>query len=168
MIRTGICAVAEASTPNSRPGMTSLIRTSRGLMTVQTELVGEPAELLTIVDFRGRVLKRWTSDFRVDQHSLDAPARIREWHNQIETKIRNSLAAATRKRAQAGPSQTGQVVGELFVRAMEAYAQRDFETAAAVLEACDQLLPNEPRVRAARAQLALKLDASNTRKAKTP
>ena len=149
------------TTESSRPGLTSLIRTGRGLMTVQTELVGKPAELVTIVDFRGRVLKRWSSDFRVDESSVEAPASIRAWHNQIETGIRNSLAAASRKRPE--PESTGEVVARLFMAAMGAYGQRDFQTAAAVLEACDQILPDQPRVCAARAQLAYKLEPRRQR-----
>jgi hypothetical protein len=130
----------------SRPGLTSLIRTGRGLMTVQTELVGEPAALVTIVDFRGRVLKSWKSSFSIASTDLAAPAAIRRWHNDIEARVRDNLARAANKRPSV---ETGnEVVSHLFVAAVEAYRRRDLETARAVMRACELLLPDDPRIRA--------------------
>jgi len=133
-----------------RPGLTSLVRTGRGLMTVQTELVGDPAELLTIVDFRGRVLKTWRSPFTLDEHAASTPERIRSWHRNIERRLRDKLAAVSRRRSQTDVE--GDVVAHLFVAAIRAYGARDLDTACALLEACDQLRPDDRRVRAALAR----------------
>ena len=130
--------------PGSRPGLTSLIRTGRGLMTVQTELFGEPALLVTIVDFRGRVLKRWTSSFAIESSSPEAPGAIRRWHNDIEARVRDNLARAANRRPQ---TQThGGVVSHLFVAAVQAFSERELDTAHAILLACDLLLPDDPRI----------------------
>lgn len=131
----------------SRPGLTSLVRTGRGLMTVQTELVGEPAQLVTIVDFRGRVLKTWKSPFALAPDDHDAPEQIRRWHQEIEVRVREKLAALARRRPQG--EATGVVVGHLFIAAMQAYCSRDLRTAYALLRSCDLLMPDEPRIRAA-------------------
>jgi hypothetical protein len=44
-------------------------------------------------------------------------------------------------------------VSHLFVAAARAYAERDLGTAAALLHACELLLPDDPRIRAALRQL---------------
>lgn len=131
---------------SSRPGLTSLIRTGRGLMTVQTEIVGEPAQLVTIVDFRGRVLKRWQSDFCVASSDPEAPDLIRKWHAGIEARVRENLAKATRRRPQTRGAE--EVVSHLYVAAMRAYAERDLDTARDVLRACALLLPDDKRISA--------------------
>lgn len=131
--------------PGSRPGLTSLIRTGRGLMTVQTELVGEPASLVTIVDFRGRVLKSWTSSFSIASTSPEAPAAIRRWHNDIEARVRDNLARVAKQQPRAETN--NEAVSHLFIAAMQAYADRDLETAREVLSACELLLPDDPRIR---------------------
>lgn len=149
--------------PSSRPGLTSLIRTGRGLMTVQTELVGEPASLVTIVDFRGRVLKSWTSSFSIETSSPEAPAAIRRWHNDIEARVRDNLARAATRRPESA-SASNVVVSHLFIAAMQAYSDRDLDTALAVLRACELLLPDDPRIRAG----LQRLRASLANQSKTP
>lgn len=136
--------------PDSRPGLTSLIRTGRGLMTVQTEIVGDPGTLVTIVDFRGRVLKTWRSSFVVATADLAASETIRRWHAEIERGVRNNLSRVS-ERQQIAPNH--EPVSHLFVAAARAYAQRDLDTAAALLRACELLLPDDPRIRAALRQL---------------
>lgn len=143
--------IAPACEPGSRPGLTSLIRTGRGLMTVQTEIVGDPATLVTIVDFRGRVLKTWRSAFVVAPADLAAPEKIRRWHAEIESGVRNNLTRAA-ERERIAPNH--EPVSHLFVAAARAYAERDLDTAAALLHACELLLPSDPRVRAALRQLS--------------
>lgn len=156
---------------DSRPGLTSLLRTGRGLMTVQTEFVGEPAELVTIVDFRGRVLKRWTQPLD-DADDARSAAAARRWHAQIEAEVRASLAQAAERRARAGradepearasspsprqPALRGpgsrsdtDAVSRLFLAGVAAYARRDLDRARAALHACARLLPEDERVRAA-------------------
>lgn len=136
-----------AAEPGSRPGLTSLVRTSRGLMTIQTELVGDPPCLTTIVDFRGRVLKRWTEPFTPGLDDASSSARIRKWHGQIEARVRDSLARAAQRRSQ--PPRLDEATSRLFLAGMRAYAKRDFAGAHVALRACARLLPNDPRVQAA-------------------
>ena len=136
-----------AASPDARPGLTSLIRTGRGLMTLQTELVGQPTRLETIVDFRGRVLKTWHSPFHIDPQSPDGPGQIRAWHAKIEERLRAQLSAVAKRRSPGG--EPGPVVAELFIAAMRSYAERERSTALALLEICEYLQPGEARVRAA-------------------
>lgn len=135
-----------ANESGSRPGLTSLVRTGRGLMTVQTEIVGQPATLVTIVDFRGRVLKTWRSPFAVDEHDPALGDIARKWHADIEASVRETLERAS---ARARPDGGLLAVSHLYLAAARAYAERDFETALALLGACELLLPNDPRIRAA-------------------
>jgi hypothetical protein len=124
--------------------LTSLIQTARGVMTVQTEIVGEPAQLVTIVDFRGRVLKIWRSALGVDPAGLDS---ARRWHQKIDGEVRESLTRVARR-----PADRSAIVGaSLFVEAMRAYAVRDYAGAETILSGCERLLPHDRRIDAARA-----------------
>lgn len=140
------------SRDTSRPGLTSLIRTARGLMTVQTEIVGEPAQLVALVDFRGRVLKRWQGPVVGAPDDPEAAAQARRWHRQIEAQVRETLRRAGGARAPQ-PAQAqrarGEAAAHLFAAGARAYAARDYATARALFEACARLLPDDPRVRAA-------------------
>ena len=130
----------------SRPGLTSLIQTARGVMTVQTEIVGEPAQLVTIVDFRGRVLKIWRSALGINPVELDS---ARRWHQKIDGEVRENLTRLARR-----PADRSAIVGaSLFVEAMRAYAIRDYAGAGAILSVCATLLPHDRRIEAARARL---------------
>ena len=139
--------LAEGQEVESRPGLTSLVRTGRGLMTVQTELVGESTslELVTIVDFRGRVLKTWRSPFALHADDVHTPEQIRRRHHDIEARVREKLASVAQRRPES--EATGTVVAHLFVEAMRAYGERDFSTARALLRACELLQPAEARIR---------------------
>jgi hypothetical protein len=141
-----IAVLQPAPNPESRPGLTSLIKTGRGVMTIQTEILGDPARLITIVDFRGRVLKTWQSDDLIDASDL---VSARKWHQAIERDVRGSLSKAT----QRGSDRSASVGGCLFVEAMRAYATRDYGRAKKALMACAHLLPSDPRVHAAMARL---------------
>ncbi len=134
------------SESGSRPGLTSLIKTGRGLMTVQTEILGEPARLVTIVDFRGRVLKSWQSSFLVDPGDLDA---ARRWHQTVEKDVRASLGRAAKR----APDRTSSVAACLFSEAMRAYVERDYARASLLLDSCARLVPDDARVAAARERL---------------
>lgn len=120
-------------------------------MTVQTELVGDPLQLATIVDFRGRVLKRWTHPFSLDPDDATCAGVIREWHATIEARVRENLARAVRQRLDPKPSDGA--ISRLFLAAMAAYRDRDIETARAAMRACVLVLPDDRRVRAALEQL---------------
>jgi hypothetical protein len=140
-------SAAVANETSTMPGLTSLVRTGRGLMTVQTEIVGQPATLVTIVDFRGRVLKTWRSSFAVDEQDPALGDIARKWHADIEASVRETLKRAVTR--QRGDDEQQLAVSHLFLSAARAYAERDFETALALLGACELLLPDDPRIRAA-------------------
>ena len=129
------------------PGLTSLIRTGRGLMTLQTEIVGQPAELVTIVDFRGRVLKTWRQTLAPGLEECEAQPLARRWHADIEARVRANLQRAAQR--QSGD----ETLAHLFLAAAGSYAGRDLHTARAVLEACELLAPDERRIRDALAHL---------------
>ena len=128
-------------------------------MTLQTELVGAPAQLVTLIDFRGRVLQRWTSPDPVAD-----PDQIRRWHGDIEAQVRAKLS-----RVAARPTKTDTRWAEkrfgahLFMEAMRAYAHRDLATALALIEACAGLLPDDPRVHTARARFVAARDVRRAR-----
>ena len=134
------------SDSGSRPGLTSLIQTGRGVMTVQTEVVGDPARLVTIVDFRGRVLKSWKSSFLVDPGDLD---EARKWHRGVADEVRENLARVARR----SDDRSASVGAVLFVEAMRAHAVHDAARAGALLSACARLLPGDQRVGAGLARL---------------
>jgi len=131
----------------SRPGLTSLIKTGRGIMTVQTEMVGEPARLVTIVDYRGRVLKSWQSSFLVAEGDYE---QARKWHARVEGEVRDNLAKVKQRPPQRDPAAVGAC---LFVEAMQAYAALDYDRAVAILQVCDGIVPGDRRVIAALARL---------------
>jgi hypothetical protein len=141
-----IAQIGPPHEPASRPGLTSLIRTGRGLMTVQTEIAGDPGTLVTIIDFRGRVLKTWHSPFVIIPADPAAPEKIRRWHAEIESSVRNNLTRVS-ERQRITPNH--EPVSHLFVAAARAYAERDLDTAGALLRACELLLPDDPRIREA-------------------
>ena len=139
---------APAST--KRPGLTSLVRTSRGLMTIQTELVGNPGEFVTIVDFRGRVLKRWTHPLTAGLDEVGQGIAAREWHAQRVARVSESLAKAARSRRR---SPFGSGLSRLYLAGMSAYAKRDFEAAEVAWRACARLLPEDRRIQSALARV---------------
>ena len=134
---------------NALPGRTSLIRTGRGLMTLQTELVGEPAQLRTIIDFRGRVLKRWESACEPVDASEPLCEVMRRWHEGIEVRVRENLAKVAERRPAPSDPAAGHVVARLFLAAINAYRERDFDTARSILLCCRSLAPEARRVHAA-------------------
>lgn len=126
------------------PGRTSLMQTARGPLTLQTEIAGYPPEVVTILDFRGRVLKSFR---RPLPGGLDPSERVElanRWHAEAEIEVRSTLA---RRSKPADPSNP--VVARLFVAALVAYHQMDRISARAALLACDALLPGDPRIGAA-------------------
>ncbi|MCA9696475.1 MAG: hypothetical protein KC431_03035 [Myxococcales bacterium] len=114
-------------------------------MTVQTEIIGDPAQFVSIVDFRGRVLKTWKSPLCVDTSDPRLPGLARRWHQDIEARVRDSLNRASQRKQ----DQEGEAVAHLFTAAAQAYADRDLNTARAVFSACALLLPDDTRIRAA-------------------
>ncbi len=147
MMASATSSIAPCSESGSRPGLTSLIKTGRGLMTVQTEILGEPGRLVTILDLCGRVLKRWQSTFVLDAHDLDA---ARRWHQGIEAEIRASLARLAKR---GGGDRPSSVAACLFIEAMRAYAAGEYERSRSILKVCARLVPHDARVDAALARL---------------
>jgi len=124
-------------------------------MTVQTEVVGEPARLSTFVDYRGRVRKSWQSPFLIDPDDHDV---ARDWHQKIEQEVREGL-----KRLAKSVRDRSETVGAcLFAASMRAYATRDYDRARVILRGCEKLVPGDARVEAAFARLRSVASASRT------
>jgi hypothetical protein len=123
-------------------------------MTLQTEIAGDPLEVVTIVDFRGRVLKSFRSEVPPALRGREAELMdfANDFHASIEAQVHESLEAA-RQRNRSDEPELGGVVAELFIEAVQAYARQELDTARAVLRACDVLQPGDPRIRAALARL---------------
>lgn len=143
------------TTSSRRPGRTSMIRTARGVMTLQTEVAGDPLEVVTIVDFRGRVLKSFRTEVPPALRGREAELMdfANDFHAGIEAQVHQSLEAARQRHRSDAEPELGGVVAELFVEAVQAYARQELDTARAVLRACDALQPGDPRIRAALARL---------------
>ncbi len=121
-------------------------------MTVQTEILGDPAELVTIVDFRGKVLKSWRTPLRVAPDAPQAQSVARTWHDDIEVKVRDSLSRASQTRSKSRAKsrrQSGEAVARLFAAGIQAYSNSDFVTAKSVLLVCDELIGGDRRIAAA-------------------
>ncbi|MFV8751523.1 hypothetical protein ACNOYE_13340 [Nannocystaceae bacterium ST9] len=135
------------------PGRTSLIQTGRGPLTLQTEITGCPPAVVTILDFRGRVLKtfRRTLPDQLEPHEHAELAN--RWHAEAEAEVHATLAGRT-----ANPN-VPRVVARLFIEAMVAYRRMDRASARAVLRACDALMPGDSRIGAA----LIEVDRGSTR-----
>jgi hypothetical protein len=140
-----------------RPGQTSILHTARGPLTLQTEITGEPPALVTILDFCGRVLKSFKRTLPSGSEPQHYNELAKRWHATVEHEVRESLRrrvpigalAIPGPTAHAQSAQSREVVARLFTDAMAAYARRDLDSAAAMLEACEELLPGDAQVRAA-------------------
>ena len=121
-------------------------------MTIQTELVGDPVEISTIVDFRGRVLKRWTHPLTFEADDTRLTATVREWHVEHERRVRESLTKVVRKRHRLPPIDLA--LSRLYLAGMSAYARRDSVAAEGAWRACSRLLPEDRRVQAALARIS--------------
>lgn len=137
------------------PGRTSMIRMARGVMTLQTEISGTgPVEVVTIIDYCGRVLQRYSEPLPpelVDEAEITRFANA--CHAVVESSVYESLAAAASRPRKRESDDRGRLVSWLFVRAMRAYAHQDFASARALLRSCARLMPDDPRVAAALAAL---------------
>jgi len=78
--------------PSSRAGRTSCVRLPSGTLTVQTELCTRTAEIVTMIDFRGRILKTWRRplDAADIPQASELAARA---HREVEHEVRKSLHA---------------------------------------------------------------------------
>lgn len=143
-----------------RPGQTSILHTARGPLTLQTEITGEPPALVTILDFCGRVLKSFKRPLPSGTDPQHYNELAKRWHATVEHEVRESLRRRVPIGALAIPgpsgaslhpqaSQAREVVARLFTEAMAAYARRDLDSAAAMLEACEELLPGDAQIRGA-------------------
>jgi len=136
---------------DTTPGRTSSIQLPGGTMTLQTELRGDPLEVVTIVDFRGKVMRRKSRVLTDEEHD-DLELVVRHVHADIERGIRVSLESV-RKARDTSAASSGQAAVEpstsalLFVMSADALGRGDLPTAASLLEAVAQLLPDDTRVR---------------------
>jgi len=120
-------------------------------MTLQTELRGDPLEVVTIVDFRGKVMRRKSRVLTDEEHD-DLELVVRHVHADIERGIRVSLESVRKARdtaaASSGPAALEPSTSALlFVMSADALRRGDLPTAASLLEAVAQLLPDDTRVR---------------------
>lgn len=135
------------------PGQTSCLHLPGGTMTLQTELKGEPPHLVTIIDFRGKVVRRLSRQLSDEDHDNLALA-VRRTHQEAERGIRASLRSLHEARKGAPPSAAPSTASLLFVMASEALHRHDRDSATALLRAVAQLLPNDRRVEALLDQVA--------------
>lgn len=133
---------------SQRPGKTSLIELPKGLVTLQTEVHSGPLRAVTIVDFRGRVIRRievlWEKSHPKDVHLF-----ARACHDVIEGDVRASLQAlqsAPKPGAAESAVADEPTAAVLFVMAAEALAISDRESAETILVAVRSLLPDDTRV----------------------
>ena len=136
------------------PGRTSMIRTARGIMTLQTEISGSDPEVVTIIDYCGRVLQRTSEPLPpelVDEAEITRFANA--CHAAVESSVYESLAAAAARPRRRAADERRRLASWMFVRAMRAYAQQDLVSALALLHSSERLLPDDPRIVAALAVL---------------
>ncbi|MFV8751520.1 hypothetical protein ACNOYE_13325 [Nannocystaceae bacterium ST9] len=95
--------------------------------------------VVTILDFRGRVLKSFQRAVPADLPSAAHGELANRWHAETEAEIRSMLTS------RSGPSEgVKAVVARFFVEALIAYQQMDRDSTHALLRACDALLPGDP------------------------
>ncbi|GEM_PF-4569617 len=146
------------------PGRTSKIQVGRSTLTFQTEVYGEPAEVVTLVDLAGRVVQTKKTAIPESVLAGGEEALVRfagVTHERIETEAR----AALRRRAERGRSKPeaqtelpgeGPVQGSdgvvdetaawLFMAAVDAYAHGDLHTSEDLFVVVSELLPDDRRV----------------------
>ncbi len=156
----------------TRPGLTSCLRLGGGTLTLQTEIVGDPPEIVTTVDYDGRTIRVFRGGLEEGGHtSVEAAARA--FHRAIEARLR---ARVDRVAASAGaavpaadgegtrdvpeppapaeasaeappPRAAGPEVAALFVDALRALHAGRRDEALRLLAVVDLLLPDDPRPR---------------------
>lgn len=131
------------------PGRTSTIALPSGLMSLQTEAQEESGEIVSILVFQGRVLKRRTERLPPVVNG-ERNAIIDAAHYAFEREVRAALERAAAARAAAtAESSRCETVGRLYLMAVEAYAQGDEETCRMILETLRVLDPDDPRIQGA-------------------
>ena len=135
-----------SKTPITHPGRTSCVQLPGGTMTFQTELRGEPPELVTVIDFRGKVVRRVTRRLSEDDWS-DVERAVRLAHSEVERSVCSSLESLrAAKRGTEPASAVEPTAAALFVMALEVLHRGDRGSAAALLHTVSALLPHDPRV----------------------
>ncbi len=131
------------------PGRTSTISLPSGLMSLQTEAHQETGEIVSILVFQGRVLKRHTD--QLPEHANGQQGAIIDAaHASFESEIRLTLErAATARASTCEETSSMETVGQLFLMALEAYAGGDNETCRLILETLVVLAPDDQRIRGA-------------------
>ena len=160
-----------------RPGLTSCLRLGGGTLTLQTEIVGSPPEIVTTVDYDGRTIRVFRGGLAAGEHpSVEAAARA--FHRSIEARLRarvDRVVASTEAATPAPPADTsraatgtssvevgstaagegrpsdgdaGPAVAALFVDALRALYEGRGAEALRLLAVVDLLLPDDPRPRA--------------------
>ncbi len=136
------------------PGRTSSIQLPGGTMTLQTEVSGTPPQIVTIVVFRGRVLRRSVVALGGEVET-DLESAVRRAHNDSERGLLRALQDVhppPQEHPGAAPVEPP-TASLLFVMATEALARRDRGTAISLLEAVQDLIPDDRRVQLLLAEL---------------
>jgi len=144
--------------PHPVPGRISGFQLGSGMLTVQTELCLRTSELVTVADFRGRILKTWRRPVRLDDGTRSADL-VASAHRTAEAEIRRNLNELQRGRREPRNCLTAT---KLFVRAVLAHQQGDDDLARRLLETVMILLPDDLRVRAVAEELNRRVSSAKT------
>lgn len=123
-----------------RPGVTSSLHLPVGVLTLQTEIVGDPPEFVTVVDIGGRVMRTLRTPCRVERAD-----EIQRTVSRVHAELMRRFVSNARARVK--PSADNDTAAQLFVLAVEAHAAGDDVGAAALMQCVADLLPDDARVR---------------------
>ena len=148
------------------PGLTTSLRLASGVLTLQTEIHGEPPQVTTTVDFKGRTVRVFRAPLD-PASTTDLAAAARAFHRTSELRLREALEhSRDRPRDPAAPSPSSPMnapgprhpgepeVAALFVEAVRALVNGRREQAARLVAVVRLLLPDDARVDALAASLA--------------
>ncbi len=123
-----------------RPGITSSLHLPTGVLTMQTEIVGNPPEFVTVIDVGGRIMRTFRNPCRVDE-SGDVQRVVSRVHAEL---MRRFVGNA---RSRVKPAVDNDTAAQLFILALEAHAKGDTDGARALLLSVADLLPDNATVR---------------------
>ncbi len=147
------------------PGLTTSLRLASGVLTLQTEIHGDPPQVTTTVDFKGRTVRVFRAPLDPTS-TTDLAAAARAFHRTSELRLREALEQsrdAPDDPAPPSPSSTTNAhprdpgapeVAALFVEAVRALVTGRREQAARLVAVVKLLLPDDARVDALATSLA--------------
>lgn len=125
------------------PGMTSCIELQVGFLTLQTEFVGDPPELITVIDLAGRVIRRIRTPC---PPGVDLAQFVQRTHADIDRKLRLAVDARRREDPNRPPLGDDDTAALLFLLAVEAYLDGDAISARQMLSCVADLLPDDATI----------------------